>query len=144
MTQETSVDTYAAIRDSGLLNELCLQVVKFILDHQDEQGYGGLISQADASRALDLNPETCDAIRPRFVELLECGVIAESGKKVDPRTERKVLGYRLTGRTPTIAPRRKHRTYKALLAAALTHVPEALRIEIAEKLRVTSFESAAA
>lgn len=135
--QATSLATYYDIKQQGLITALGLSVLDFIFKFQDSEQFDGKISQADASRALDSGDRTCDCIRPRFVELVEFGVIREDGKKKDNETGRQVIGYRLTGSLAIEPERRKLRTLKELLSAALPHIDdEELSSEIKAKLKI--------
>ncbi len=97
MTQQTSVWSYRELEASGRLNELELQVVKFMEENPGE------LSGADIARGCIVANDGLgefDSYRNRLAPLARMGVVYERGKKQDPYTKKTVITWALTKRMP--------------------------------------------
>ena len=108
MSERTSIASYRAAHESGLIGQRQLDVLAFVMANEP-------CSQGDVSRHF---ADASSSYQPRFRELADAGLIAEIGTKRDAVTGREVKAYRATGKLPTAAVRRTRRKVQATLEPA--------------------------
>lgn len=93
MTRRTSIETYHAIKDNGLLSELRWRVYDLLFHH-------GPLTQMELCRK-NADPGVQDrSLMPRFAELEKMGVIEVIGERICTITGRMVLVWDVTDRLP--------------------------------------------
>jgi len=102
MTEQTSIASYYAAIDAGLISEKQQAVIGFMARRD-------LLSttQGQVNRHFQ---DTNRSYAPRFKELEDSGVIRCIGTVFDDLTKRNVKAYRLTGEIPTEHVRRAKKT----------------------------------
>src|SRR4051794_27905089 len=108
MNERTSIESYRAAHESGLIGKRQLQVLEFVIANEP-------CSQGDVGRHF---ADASSSFQPRFRELQDAGLIEQRGTKVDPATGREVKAYVSTGKMPTAPVRRKRRKIRATLEPA--------------------------
>jgi len=97
MIQRTSIDTYHAIRDSGVLSEKRMNV--FDIFYENPNGLtGSEVSELYKSKFP--TSKHSETIRNRITELCQMGVIAEMGVSECPYTKRKVMKWCCVDKLP--------------------------------------------
>jgi len=76
MTQKTSIETYHAIKNSGLISEKRMKV--FDIFYQNPQGLTGA-QVSEIYRTNNPTSQHSETIRNRITELVQMGVLAELG-----------------------------------------------------------------
>ena len=97
MIQPTSIESYRAALEEGLISEKQQAVIEFL--HKR-----GRATQGEINRHYQ---DTNRSYAPRFKELEDCGAIRCVGTVHDERTNRNVKEYELTGKIPSERARRK-------------------------------------
>jgi hypothetical protein len=96
--QDTSHESYLAIVGSNLLSDLQRAVVTFFYAHQNDMARHQLVAEFDI--AEHFGGDSTRTYRTRIAELLAMQVIEHAGYKINPKTDKKQRGYRLTGSMP--------------------------------------------
>lgn len=121
--RQTSIDTYHAIKESGLLSKLRFTAYDCIYHH-------GPITQSECFNMICHDPKGRinghQSIAPRFAELKRFGVIEEAYVKPCNITGRKCIAWKVTGNLPAKPDRRITEKQKLL------NQIKGLKIEIAQ------------
>lgn len=98
MTQQTSIDSYAAIKASGVLNELQLKVYEVVKNN-------GPITQGEtwSEHFSDVQRHT---VTPRFAELVKLGLLKATGTRKDRLSGVETMTWAVTGELPKQAVKR--------------------------------------
>jgi len=99
MSERTSIESYRAAHESGLIGKRQMQVLEFVIANEP-------CSQGDVGRHF---ADASSSFQPRFRELQDAGLIEPRGTKVDAATGREVKAYWSTGKLPTARMRRRNR-----------------------------------
>jgi Fe2+ or Zn2+ uptake regulation protein len=117
MIQRTSIDTYHAIKDSGLISEKRLKV--FDIFYENPDGLTG--SQvSEIYRKNHPTSQHSETIRNRITELYEMGVLIEVGVVECEYTKRKVMKWCCIDKMPI--PLEKKQTKKEKIEEILNDV----------------------
>lgn len=97
----SSREAYRRIVASGLINSLKLEVYEFVMNHQDDPAYGGLISRRDVTEYFG-DRDAGDSYCARLKELVAMGACRWAGLKCQGRG--RVQGARTTDATALRRP----------------------------------------
>lgn len=137
-TKPTSLEAYRDLLAAGIINERSHAVLEFILAHQDDPEYGGMVSRADMEVAFG---DTTSSYGPRLVELEHKGLVYVAGTKQSVKTGRTIQGWRVTSEYD---PARV--TCRADAKQSLTQLADTIRdlVAVAEASLGMSLKDAAA
>ncbi len=90
MTQPTSIQTYHAIRDNGLLSNLRFKVYDYLYSHP----------RSTISECCHFLEGSHHNLSPRFAELKRLGVILEDGTRFCAVTGRECIAWATTDQLP--------------------------------------------
>jgi hypothetical protein len=117
MIQNTSIETYHEIKNSGLISDKRMKV--FDIFYENKQGLTG--SQvSEIYKRKHPTSQHSETIRNRITELVEMGVLAEMGIVECPFTNRKVMRWCCVDRLPI--PLEKKQTKKEKIDEILDDV----------------------
>lgn len=97
MTQTTSIETYHAIKNSGLISEKRLKV--FDIFYQNPQGLTGA-EVSEIYRNANPTSQHSETIRNRITELVQMGVLAEVGVVECQFSQRSVMKWYAIDKMP--------------------------------------------
>ena len=97
MTQTTSIETYHAIKNSGLISEKRLKV--FDIFYQNPQGLTGA-EVSEIYRNANPTSQHSETIRNRITELVQMGVLAEVGVVECQFSKRSVMKWYAIDKMP--------------------------------------------
>ena len=97
MTQTTSIETYHAIKNSGLISEKRLKV--FDIFYQNPQGLTGA-EVSEIYRNANPTSQHSETIRNRITELVQMGVLAEVGVVECQFSKRNVMKWYCIDKMP--------------------------------------------
>lgn len=104
MVQKTSIETYHAIKRSGLISEKRMKVFDIFYENKDGLT-GSQVSQIYKSKYP--SSQHSETIRNRITELCEMGVIAEMGVVECQYTKRKVMKWCCVDQMPVNLEKKK-------------------------------------
>jgi hypothetical protein len=105
----TSREALQRVIASGYVNSRRLEVYRFVMEHQDEPDYGGLVSRRDVKEFF-ARRDYGDGCCRRLEELVKIGACSYAGLK--PQLGGMVKGVRTTdGRELRRLPRQDHKFY---------------------------------
>lgn len=93
MTEATSIESYRACIDAGLISDRQQAVIRYMAERHYRS-----VTQGEINRHFQ---DTNRSYAPRFRELEDSGVIQCVGTVKDEITNRHVKAYKLTGKMPT-------------------------------------------
>jgi len=134
VARETSVETYNAIKNNGLLSEKRLQVYETLYE------LGPLTASEIADAIPDFkSPSVGFNVHARLCELREMGGIKEVGKKTCTISNRKVILWDVTPNVPvpfvgTLSNKEKISIFRAACEEALQALKTHGLAEIAQKI----------
>ena len=102
MAEQTSIESYHAAIEGGLISAKQQAVLRYFLARQPRS-----ITQGEVNRHFN---DTNRSYAPRFREMEDAGIIQRVGTVYDEITNRNVLAYRLTGVVPNQPVKRAPRT----------------------------------
>jgi hypothetical protein len=117
MAQTTSIETYHAIKDSGLISEKRMKV--FDIFYRNPNGLTGA-EVSEIYRQQNPTSQHSETIRNRITELVQMGVLAEVGVVECQFSKRSVMKWRCIDRMPI--PLEKKVTRKEQLKEILKDV----------------------
>lgn len=117
MIQRTSIETYHAIKDSGVLSEKRLRVFDIFFENPD--GLTGA-EVSDIYKSKFPSSKYSETIRNRITELVQMGVLAELGTVECKFTKRKVMKWCCVDKMPI--PLEKKMTRKEKIQDVLNDI----------------------
>lgn len=139
--RRTSIETYRAIKESGILSQRRMEIYEVIFEY-------GPMTSAEVFMVLNKNNKAraITSSRTRFTELRDMGAFYEAGERVCNITGRKAIVWDLTGKMPKEYEKPKTnaeiikdlKEENALLTSEVKELEEALLHMVNEYLEETN------
>lgn len=117
MVQKTSIETYHAVRKSGILADKRLKVYEILYAHPE-----GLTGTQVSNIFKQMHPtaQHSETIRNRITELRDMGVVSEIGTVECEHTKRQVMKFMLNDNMPV--PLEKKKTHNERVEEVLESI----------------------